>query len=67
MLSLHWVTILTLVYTISLPWIAMIVCDKIEEARRLTIVFAVGMNVGMWGFYAFGGLVRLLFGHSFIW
>lgn len=67
MISLQLLTIMTLAYTITLPWVALMVCEKIEDARRLTILFGVGMNVCLWGFYALIGLGRLLFGLPFIW
>lgn len=63
---LHTLAFMMLIYTISLPWLALIICDKISEARRLTIIFGVGMNVSMWSIYALIGLGRLAFGLPFI-
>lgn len=65
-MMLQTLALMMLVYTISLPWLALIICDKITEARRLTILFAVGMNVSMWTIYALIGLGRLVFGLPFI-
>lgn len=67
MLTLHLVTLVTLTIGISAPYLAFIVYDDMDEARKFVpfyVTFMIGM---MWLFYGFAGLVRVLFGLPFIW